>query len=310
MRAVFFGTPHFAARILAFLIEKKVEIAAVVTQPPKATGRRAKTASAVKDCAKNLLPETPVFEPEKASAPEFIAKLRSLRADIFIVAAYGQILKKELIDLPQYGTINVHASLLPKYRGAAPLQRALMAGEKESGVTIMQIAVRLDAGDMLAAAKTKIEPEDNYQKLEEKLIDLSGPLLISVLEDLQRGLIRPMAQDESMATYAAKILPLECEIDWKREAIAIHNQIRALSPQPGAVAMVEFNGEKKHLKIKKARVCELGGPPGSVLEQNKILIIACGQGALEILEVQPESKRDMPIKNFLGGLRAILKIIL
>jgi methionyl-tRNA formyltransferase len=303
LSVVFFGTPEFAASILQDLLQHGTNIVAVVTQPDRPRGRSSAPAySAVKSLISESFPKIPVFQPEKSSDPQFLEQLRSLKADLYVVVAFGQILPQKLLDLPPLGSINVHASLLPKYRGAAPIQRCLMAGDRETGVSIQKIVKQLDAGDVIAVAKTPIAFETTLGELKEWLCELSKPLLRSVLQSFEQGIPPAEPQDPTLSTYAPKIEPEEGEIDWTQPAEQIHNLIRAFSPKPGARCWVEQGGEKKQVKILRSKVVAQQGSPGQLLAERGV--IACGQEALELIEVQPEGKKKMAAADWLRGFRS------
>lgn len=296
MRIVFFGTPVFAFKILSFLIKNKVNIIAVVTQP-----KSEESIGGVKQGMQQY-PFISLFQPEKASASNFIHAMKELDPDLFVVAAYGQILSQELLNVPKLGSINVHASLLPKYRGAAPIQRCLMAGDKETGITIMKMTSKMDAGDILDFEKISISDEMTFGELEEKLIELASPLLLKTL----KGNFQGTPQDESKVSFAPKIKIEDCDINWDKPATLIYNQIRALSPHPGARCNININGKNKVLKILKASIANISGKPRQILTINKNeLIVACKEDALNILIVQLEGKKAMPINSFTIGCKTI-----
>lgn len=295
MKIVFFGTPDMAAHTLAALVEKKVEIAAVVTKPDTPQGRSLKlTAPPVKLYAEKHV--IPVLQPEKASTPEFIEQLKSFKADLFVVVAYGQILSEALLQAAPLGAINVHYSLLPKYRGAAPFQRALMNGDTETGVSVIRLVKKMDAGDVLASAPFTIPPTMNCGELAEALCALGIECLFKVLDDFQHNTLHPIVQDHSQATLANKITQEECRIDWLRPAKDIHNQIRALAPHPGAWCEVILRGEKKRLKIFASEVVDSIDP--------KDLTVSCGIDCLRLLTIQLEGKPKMAVNDFLRGIPA------
>ncbi|MCB1180645.1 MAG: methionyl-tRNA formyltransferase [Chlamydiia bacterium] len=305
LRLVFFGTPPIAASILSLLIAEGFEIAAVVTKPDKPIKRSKKPMpSAVKVVALEKLPNIPLFQPQKAGAPEFVDLLKKLNADVFVVAAYSEIFRENLLSMPRLGCINVHASLLPKYRGAAPIPRAIMAGEKESGVTIMVMDKELDAGAILKMVKTPITPDMTGGELFIKLGELGGKALIEVLHEYEKGSAKPIHQRHVEATFAPKLKPEDRIVHWNNSAQIIHNQIRALHPDPGAYCLIELNGFKKRLMIKKSSVCEgIFGSPGSILSsQSKKLIIGTRDVGLSLKEVQLEGKKSMSIEQFLLGI--------
>ena len=302
MRVVFAGTPAFAVRILQGLVANKdVELVGVVTQPDKPQGRKGTlTPSAVKEYA--LGQGLAVYQPVKIKSPEFVEVMGGLKADVMVVAAYGQILSEEILHLPRFGCINVHGSLLPKYRGAAPAQFAILNGEKESGVTIMQMDRGMDTGAMLAKAVVPITENMTSGELLEELAEAGDGALRQVLALLGTDSCRPAAQNEDEATYA-HLLKREMErIEWVDTAQNIHNKIRAFSPEPGAYTFLP-NG--KQLKIWQSVLAEGSGRPGEVLAvEKKSFVVAAGEGALRILQVQPAGKKQMPAGDFLNS-RAI-----
>ncbi len=309
IKIVFFGTPFFASEILRFLLQHQMKVAAVVTQPDRPKGRSLQLSySPVKTLVSELDPKIPVYQPEKASEEQFLKTLASLDADLYVVVAYGQILSQKLLDIPKLGCINVHASLLPKYRGAAPIHRCLMAGEKETGIAIQKMVRQLDAGDVIAVSKTAIGPEMNFGELERKLCDLAKPLLLSVLHSYEtngKGIPHAVPQDHTLATYASKIELDEGLIDWRRPADDIHNLIRAFSPRPGAWCWIDSDGEKKRLKILSSACVDLSGNPGEILSLEGV--VACGKGAIRLIAVQPEGKKAMNGADWLRGQKRQIK---
>jgi methionyl-tRNA formyltransferase len=303
MRIVFFGTPEFASEILAFLLDHQVSVVGVVTQPDRPKGRSSNPAfSSVKELLFQRDLKIPLFQPEKSSDPLFLEEIKTLGADLYVVVAFGQILPQKLLDIPPLGCINVHASLLPKYRGAAPIQRSLMAGEKETGVSIQKMVKQLDAGDVIKTAHVKIPHTMIFEELRKLLCEISKPLLLSLLKKFEKGIPLAQPQDISLVTYAPKIEPEEGEIDWTQPAETLHNLIRALSPKPGARCWVYQGDEKKQLKILRSQVVSQTGRPGEILSQDPI--IGCGQMALQLLEVQPEGKKRMAASDWLRGFRS------
>ncbi len=303
MRIVFMGTPDFAAGALEALIKAGHEIAAVVTQPDKAKGRsKEPIPSPVKVCA--LKHDIPVLQPKRIKTPEAVEELRSYGADIFIVAAYGQILSQEILDMPPLGSLNIHGSLLPKYRGASPIQRAIIDGEEKTGITIMQMDAGIDTGDMLYKKETKIGPEDDFETLHDRLTLLGGEAVVEALTLLEQGKLKPEKQDESQSCYAPLISKEMGVIDFSRPAISIDRLIRGMTPWPSA-----YTGLRgKQLKIWKA-VPETqrdvsGHVPGEILSVEKdSVIVAAGEGAIRLLELQIEGKKRMPAHDFLLGVR-------
>ncbi len=298
-RIVFFGTPHFAAEILQFLAASQVPIVGIVTQPDRPRGRSDKPVfSPVKEAATICYPNVPLLQPEKASQDAFLHALFSLEADLYVVVAYGQILTQRLLSHPSKGCINIHASLLPKYRGAAPMQRCLMAGDKETGIAIQKMVKQLDAGDVIAEARIEIPIEMTLSELEKELCNVSKPLLLKVLQEFNDGIPESTPQDHALATYASKIEPEDGEIHWNDAAEKIHNLIRAFSPRPGAWSWLESKGKK--IKILRSKlIADAQGTPGQVLSSDGI--VACGRGAIQILEVQPEGKKAMTWGDWYRG---------
>jgi methionyl-tRNA formyltransferase len=308
VRIGFFGTSAFSAEVLAFLLEQPIcEIVAIVTRQDKPQGRRLELQpSPVKKRALALAPDCPLLQPAKASTEEFAKELKKLDPELFVVVAYGEIIKQNLLDLPRFGCINIHASLLPKYRGAAPIHRAILKGEKETGITIIEMVLALDAGSMLNKEAVTIGEDDNFEEVEKRLIGAACRCVLKTIEEIATGHVVKQAQLEDMATYAPKLSASEERIDWKKSAKEIHNLIRAFSPQPGAWCSIVLGGSAKRMKIFRAEVLEgISGAPGEILEKSKnTLIVACGEGALRLLEVQIEGKRPMQIKEFLQGIQS------
>lgn len=303
MKIVYFGTPRFAAVVLDYLLANNIEISAVVTQPDRPKGRSSKLAySPAKEIILEKAPELPIFQPEKARDEEFLGGLKKLGADLFVVVAYGQILPQKVLDIPTLGSINVHASLLPKYRGAAPMQRCLMNGDRETGVAIQKMVLKMDAGDVIAVSKTKVSEEMNFGELEERLMELSKHLLLKVIQDYEKRIPPAIPQEHEKATYAAKIELEDGLIDWGRRAHEIHNLIRSISPKPGAWCWVSIGSDRKRLKILKSKISGTKGQPGDLLPS---ATVACGHGAIELLEVQPEGKKKMNASDWLRGQRNI-----
>lgn len=306
MKVVFFGTPQFAANVLSHLLANGVDVVAVITKPDRPQGRSAMlVATPVKDVAKahNL----PFYQPEIVSALEFAPVLKQYDADLFVVVAYGEIIKQHLLEMPKVACINLHGSLLPKYRGAAPIQRSLMEGEKETGVTIIHMVKKMDAGDMIAKAALPIGPNTSYGELEESLCLLGSDLLLKTIRDFEEGPPERIAQEESLITFAAKIELEDCQIDWRQPAETIHNMVRGVTPHPGAWCMVSIKDQSKRLRVLATRLssASAGAPAGKILARTKEgLLIACGQGALNLIQVQLEGKKAMSADEFARGLPA------
>lgn len=306
MKIVFFGTSSFASRILSFLLDQDISIVAVVTRPDRPRGRSLQFNSPpVKENLLKTHSHIPVHQPEKASTVEFAEILKGYHADLFVVVAYGEIIKTNILSIPKKGCINIHASLLPKYRGAAPIQRSLMNGDPITGVTIMEMVLQMDAGDIIKQASVHVPEEMTYGELELNLSEISCPLLLEVFRSFEKGEVQKLSQDPSLVTYAAKITPEEEQIYWEKDAEELHNLIRALSPFPGAWCKVFFGTSEKRLKIKRAVVIrDVQATPGEVLSFSKEgFIVGCGKDALRLLEVQLEGKKTMSTVDFIKGMR-------
>ena len=291
------GTPDFAAGSLKSLIEAGYEISAVITQPDRPKGRSgAPVFSPVKEVA--VAAGIPVLQPERIKRPEETAKLLEYPADIYVVAAFGQILSKEILEQPKYGCINVHASLLPKYRGASPIQRVILDGEKETGITIMQMNEGLDTGDILYQKKYELAPDETFETLHDRLMDLGGQALLEALPLIEESKITPVTQEDSVSCYAPLIKKEDGLIDFKKTAVQIDAQIRAFNPWPGAFTRLEG----KTLKIWEASLCEKSGKPGEIIEVDKnSFTVACSEGSIRVMSLQAEGKKRMDTSAFLLG---------
>ena len=301
MKAVFMGTPDFAVPTLQKMIDMGIEVTAVVTQPDKAKGRGKKVIySPVKECA--LAHDLPVYQPVRIrKEPEFIQTLRDMQPDVIVVVAFGQILPKEILDIPRLGCVNVHASLLPKFRGAAPIQWSIIDGEEVTGVTTMLMDVGLDTGDMLLKAEIPMDPKETGGSLHDKLAAVGGELLEKTLIGLEAGTIVPEKQDDSQAGEYARMLDKELgHIDFNQPAVVIERLIRGLNPWPSAYTYIDG----KTLKIWEAEVLDrnYGCEYGEVAEVTRnCLIIQTGVGALSVKSVQLQGKKRMDIAAFLNG---------
>lgn len=306
MRVVFFGTPHFAAEVLNDLLANGVDVVAVVTKPDKPQGRSSELISTpVKLAAQSHTPPLPVLQPEMVSSPENTPLLEQYRADLFVVVAYGEIIKQHLLDMPKIGAINLHTSLLPKYRGAAPIQHAIIHGETETGVTIMHMAKKMDAGDIIATVKVAIGPDTTFGELEAALCKEGSALLLKVIKAFETGPAPSRTpQDHAMATLAPKIELENCKINWTMPAASIHNLIRGVNPYPGAWCNVHVKGQNKRLRIISSHPSTqaVDAPPCTLLPAPKgSLCVACGTGSLTVLEVQLEGKKAMKADEFMRG---------
>ena len=299
MRLIFAGTPDFAAIALAALVEAKHDIALVLTQPDRPAGRGLReTPSPVKRLAQQHRIE--VFQPPTLKSPEAQAKIAAVKADTMVVAAYGLILPQAVLELPRLGCINIHGSLLPRWRGAAPIHRAILAGDRESGITIMQMEAGLDTGPMLLRDAMAIDPADTTATLHDKLANLGGKLIVRALDQLQNGRLPATPQPRDGVTYAEKISKSEALIDWNCNAAQIERKVRAFNPFP--VAQTRWQGET--LRVWKA---ELGSDakhhPGSIaaIESDRI-IVACGAGTLALTQLQRAGGKRLAAREFLQGV--------
>ena len=302
LKTIFMGTAELSCASLEQLArDEKFRIAAVVTQPDKPKGRELKMQfSPVKILAEKL--NLPVLQPLKARDDKFISELRELKPDLIVVVAYGQILPQTILDLPKFGCLNVHTSLLPKYRGAAPIQWAIANGDAETGVTIMKMDAGLDTGPFLSTRRTPILPEDDSQTLHDRLAELGAELLAETVSDYISGKISPQPQPEEGSSYAVKIKKEDGRIDWSKPAVQIWNRLRAFMPWPGAFTFLQMEPKLQLLKIWKAEVTERSGRAGEILSADKSgIIVGCGQNALRILELQREGGRRLTAEQFFAG---------
>ena len=303
LRLMFFGTPRFAVPALEHLLASRHPVVGVVTQPDRPRGRGQKVTDApVKALA--VARGLPVFQPARLRDPGVDAHLSSWHADLAVVAAYGKLIPDNLLALPRLGMINVHASLLPKYRGAAPVHRAVMAGEPETGVTIMRVIRELDAGAMFAKTTRPIGPDETSEAVERDLAELGGRLLVEVVDALANGTARELPQDDSLATYAPKITKEDGLIDWYAPALSIHNQVRGLYPWPHAYTFLAG----ARLIVLRTQVVPAPvhpPPPGTAFHVTReSLFVSTGDGkAIALEELQPEGRRPMSVRDFLAGHR-------
>ncbi len=310
LNIIFAGTPDFAAQHLQALLKSQHNIIAVYTQPDKPAGRGKKlTASPVKQLA--LEHQIPVFQPKTLRNEEAQQELSALNADVLVVVAYGLILPKAVLDAPRLGCINVHGSLLPKWRGAAPIQRSVWAGDAQTGVTIMQMDEGLDTGDMLHKVITPISLQETSASLYDKLARLAPPALIDVLDGLENGQFPPIKQDDSQATHAKKLSKEEAKLDWQLPACQLERNIRAFNPWPMAfLTTQDEKGQMQTLKIHQAEVlAHVQAQAGCVLQADKNGIqIATSDGVLNLLTLQPAGKKPMSAQDFLNGRATWFKV--
>jgi methionyl-tRNA formyltransferase len=302
VRILFMGTPEFAVPALQVLLNGGYDVVGVVTQPDRPKGRkRVLTPTPVKEEA--LKHDLLVLQPEKLRQPESVEAIRQLAPDLIVTAAYGQILPKSILDMPKHGCINIHASLLPKYRGGAPIHYAVMHGEKVTGVTIMYMEVGLDTGDMISKVEVPIGEQDTTGSMFSKLSVAGAELLEKTLPDLLAGRIQAVPQDDSEAIYSPNISREDEKIDWSKSAREIHNQVRGLNPFPGAFTI--WNGENLKVwrsEVSSVNVADGSAAPGTVvgLTDNGI-VVQTGDGQLMLSEIQPAGKKAMEAKQFLLG---------
>lgn len=300
MKVLYFGTPRFAVPTLELILQSSHTVVGVVTQPDRPRGRgHHVTASPVKAVA--LTHGLPVLQPTRMKDDEWLDQVRALGADIGVVAAYGRILPQTLLDIPPRGLVNVHASLLPRWRGAAPIHRAVIAGDAITGVTIMRVVLALDAGPMLATVDTQIEAHDTSETLEERLAAAGGRLLVETLDQLTAGPVPEIPQDESLVTYAERLQRAESAIDWTRPAQQIDRQIRGLQPWPLAVGHLAGRAVGLLHSAVVSASHEAAAPGTVMLASGDDVHVACGQGVLALTRVKPEGRRPMAARDFLNG---------
>ena len=299
LRIVFAGTPDFAARHLAALLSSEHEVIAVYTQPDRPAGRGKKlTASPVKTIA--LEHDIPVYQPENFKSDEAKQELADLNADIMVVVAYGLLLPQVVLDTPKLGCINVHGSILPRWRGAAPIQRSIWAGDAETGVTIMQMDIGLDTGDMLKIATLPIEASDTSASMYEKLAGLGPDALIDCLADIATGQAEPVKQDDELANYAKKLSKEEARINWNDDAAHIERRVRAFNPWP----MSHFEAAENSIKVWQSRVAEQTSdkPAGTIVQADKTgIYVATGNGTLVLEQLQVPGKKAMSVQDILNS---------
>ena len=297
MRVVFMGTPDIAATCLKKILDDGFEVVGVYTQPDRPKGRGMKlVASPVKEVA--LAAGIPVYQPENFREEETVEQLRALKRDICAVVAYGRILPQKVLDVPTFGCINIHASLLPKYRGSAPYQWAVLDGLQETGVTAMYLVREMDAGDIIDTRKTPIGENETAGELLDRLAQLGAGLLAKTLGRLEKGPVPASPQDPAKVTYAPMLDKSMCPIDWTKTALQVHNQVRGLHPWPMATAEIEGTP----FKIHETRLAEGAGTPGQLLRLTKTgLVVACGEGAVEIRSLQAQGGKRMAAADYFRG---------
>lgn len=298
LKIIFAGTPHFAEKALQALLERQFDVVAVLTQPDRPSGRGMQLkASPVKRLAEQY--GLPTLQPVSLKGAEIQQQLAAYRADVMVVAAYGLILPKAVLQIPHFGCLNIHASLLPRWRGAAPIQRAILAGDTQTGITIMQMDVGLDTGDILLEKPCPIDAKDTAGALHDKLAALGAETIVEVLPLLEQGKLQATAQDNALATYAAKLVKDEAQLDWMQEAIELDRVIRGYNPFPGASSNIHGTP----IRVWQASIrIGLSGEPGVVLAVEKnALVVACGKGALSLEVLQKPNAKALPASQFLQG---------
>ena len=297
---MYFGTPAFAVPPLEALLVSRHQVVALVSQPDRPRGR----GQQLHPTPTREVAEThgiPVLQPARIKDPAFLQAVRAFAPDLGVVAAYGRILPDDLLAIPRLGMINVHASVLPRYRGAAPIQRAVLAGDDETGVTIMQVVSELDAGPMLAAAKVPIPPDATSGEIESAVARVGAPLLIQVVDDMSLGRVPARKQDAAGVTFAPKVTKDEGPIDWSRPAKIVHDKVRGLQPWP--LASTHLGGRRYVIRRTVVEATTTGEPYGTIIEAHgEVLAVAAGNGTVvRILEIQPEGRRSMTAREFLAG---------
>jgi methionyl-tRNA formyltransferase len=301
MRIVFIGTGEIGVPTLRALLNSEHEVLAVVTQPDKPIGReqRIEPPPIKKAIAKTSIP---ILQPARIKDQQATEQIRSLTPDVIVVVAYGQILPRDVLEIPRFACLNLHASLLPRWRGAAPIQAVIAAGDCETGITVMYMDEELDTGDILLQRSVEILPNDTGGSLHDRLAQIAPDALLESLRLVAAGNAPRIAQDNARATYAPKLKREHGQIDWSESAEAINRKIRAYNPWPGAFMKVDL----QNLKVFSASVVDLNGQPGEVLRNDEDLVVAAGKGALSLAEVQLEGKRRMSAPEFLRGHRALI----
>jgi methionyl-tRNA formyltransferase len=300
MRVVFMGTPDFAVPTLAEIVGQGHEVLAVYTRAPAAAGRGMDLKpSPVQRMAERF--GIPIFTPKTLRSEDAAETFRGLGAEVAVVVAYGMILPRAILDAPELGCLNLHASLLPRWRGAAPIQRAIMAGDDETGIAVMRMEEGLDTGPVAMAEKVTITPDMNAGELHDRLMGLGADLMVRALAALSRGGLTFTPQSEDGVTYAHKISNEDSRLDWSKPASALHNQVRGLSPFPGAFFSADFGKGPERVKVLRSAKAEGAAVPGTLIDPSGV--VACGEGALRLLQVQPAGKQTMGADEFLRGRR-------
>lgn len=307
LRIAYFGTGNLAVPSFLSLLDSKHQIVGLVTQPDRTGRGHHQHVNPLKVAATER--GLPVLQPDSIKAAEALAVLEQWGADLYVVAAYGQMLSPQLLAIPRLGTINIHASLLPKYRGATPIHAAVLNGDAETGITIIQIEPKMDAGPMLGVVRTAIQPDETTGHLEERLAELAIPLLYRVIDEIEARAVRPVLQDPAQVTRVRKLTKADGRIDWSRPAIEVERHVRGMQPWPGPFSELHQLGRPvQRMQILKVRVLDTNsaGQPGDVLAIDPAEItVRCGEQAIQILQLQPDGKRPMPAADFLRGRKLV-----
>lgn len=304
LRILFMGTPDFAVPSLEALVESRHDVVAVVTQPDRPAGRgKSVRLPPIKECA--IAHGIRCYQPSKIRGNEgAFETLSALEPDIAVVAAYGQILPQRFLDIPTHGCINVHASLLPLYRGASPINQAIVDGQTKSGVTLMLMEAGLDTGPMLSRVETPIGPDETAGELHDRLAKLGASKLVETLEAWVQGTVEAIPQDDSKSSYAGMLKKSDGRLDFTRSAVDLSNQVRGFHPWPGTFAFLDRDGERLRVQLHKVSPLERSGSPGEILESSgDSLVVACGNGALAIERIQPAGKKAMTAREFTNGFQ-------
>ncbi len=305
LRIAFFGTGNLAIPSFLSLLESKHQVVGLVTQPDRFGRGHHQHINPLKGAAVER--GIAVLQPDSIKTPESLASLRQLQADLFVVAAYGQMLSPEVLAAPRLGTINIHASLLPKYRGATPIHAAILNGDAETGVTIIQIEPKMDAGPMLGMVRTPIQPRETTGQLEDRLAELAVPLVYRVIDEIAAGAARSILQDPAQATRVRKLTKADGRIDWTRSAVDVERHVRGMQPWPGPFSELHQPGRSaQRIQVLAVRVVPIEsnvpGRPGDVMAIDpKEITVCCGDQAVQIVQLQPDSKRPMPAADYLRG---------
>jgi len=303
LKIIFFGTPKFAAVILKSLLDNKFDMAAVFTQPDKKVGRKQEVAySPVKDLAQKNKIE--IFQPQSLHDNELVEEIKKIEPDLFIVAAYGKILPNIILEIPKYGAVNVHGSLLPKYRGASPVQCAILAGEKETGITLMKMNEKMDEGDILLQEKIKIDEKDTTDVLMEKLAELGAKITVAFVPNLIKSNIKSVRQEHGKATYCKPVKRDDGKIDWSNTAEEIYRKWRAYFPWPGIFSDLKIKNQSKRLKLLGIEIVadmETGEKPGKIVKYNRGIAVQTKKGLIALKKIQLEGKKEMDVNDFVRG---------